>query len=138
MRGISTILQILGVLTAALGGIAAISLVVGGIGISNIMLVSVTERTREIGLRKAVGATNKAILSQFLTESVILSLGGGIVGVFVGYVGSLALSNFLETTVPVWAVLLGLGFSTLVGVVFGTFPAIRASRLEPIEALRHE
>jgi len=135
---LSSILQILGVLTAALGGIAAISLVVGGIGISNIMLVSVTERTREIGLRKAVGATNKAILSQFLTESVILSLGGGIVGVFVGYVGSLALSNFLETTVPVWAVLLGLGFSTLVGVVFGTFPAIRASRLEPIEALRHE
>jgi len=135
---LSSILQILGVLTAALGGIAAISLLVGGIGISNIMLVSVTERTREIGLRKAVGATNKAILSQFLTESVILSLGGGIMGVLVGYFGSLVLSNFLQTQVPLWAVLLGLGFSTLVGVVFGTFPAVRASRLEPIEALRHE
>ena len=135
---LSSILQILGVLTAALGGIAAISLLVGGIGISNIMLVSVTERTREIGLRKAVGATNKAILSQFLTESVILSLGGGIVGVLIGYFGSLVLSNFLQTQVPLWAVLLGLGFSTLVGVVFGTFPAVRAARLEPIEALRHE
>lgn len=135
---LSSILQILGVLTAALGGIAAISLLVGGIGISNIMLVSVTERTREIGLRKAVGATNKAILSQFLTESVILSLGGGVVGVIAGYLGSLALSNFLQTAIPLWAVLLGLGFSTIVGVVFGTFPAVRAARLEPIEALRHE
>ena len=74
----------------------------------------------------------------FLKDWVILSLGGGILGVLVGYLGSLILSNFLETMVPVWAVALGLGFSTLVGVVFGTFPAIRASRLEPIEALRHE
>src|SRR3990172_3519616 len=135
---LSTFQNILGTITAALGGIAAISLLVGGIGIMNIMLVSVTERTREIGLRKAVGATPKTILFQFLMEAVILSLLGGIIGTLLGVLGSLILSNFLETLLPIWAVALGLGFSTLVGVIFGTFPAIRASRLEPIEALRHE
>lgn len=135
---LSSILQILGVLTTALGGIAAISLLVGGIGISNIMLVSVTERTREIGLRKAVGAKSRDILNQFLTEAVILSLIGGSLGIILGYLGSLVLSNFLQTAVPLWAVFLGLGFSTVVGVVFGVAPAIRASRLQPIEALRHE
>jgi len=135
---LSTILQILGVLTAALGGIAAISLIVGGVGISNIMLVSVTERTREIGLRKAVGARPRDILTQFLAEAVILSVSGGAIGVLVGYLGSLAISNFIQTAVPFWAVALGLGFSSAVGIVFGVAPAIRAARLQPIEALRSE
>jgi putative ABC transport system permease protein len=135
---LSTILQILGVLTAALGGIAAISLIVGGVGISNIMLVSVTERTREIGLRKAVGARPQDILQQFLTEAVILSVAGGSVGIAIGYLGSLAISSFIQTHVPLWAVLLGVGFSSIVGIVFGVAPAIRAAKLEPIEALRHE
>ncbi len=135
---LSSILQILGVLTLALGGIAGISLIVGGVGISNIMLVSVTERTREIGLRKAVGARPRDILNQFLIEAVILSLFGGLVGLTIGYVGSLALSPFIKTLVPFWAVALGIGFSSVVGIVFGVAPAIRASRLEPIVALRHE
>jgi len=135
---LSSILQILGVLTFALGGIAAISLIVGGVGISNIMLVSVTERTREIGLRKAVGARSGDILGQFLTEAVILSISGGAIGILIGYLGSLALARFIQTAVPLWAVLLGFGFSSLVGIIFGVAPAIRASRLEPIVALRHE
>lgn len=135
---LSSILQILGVLTFALGGIAAISLIVGGVGISNIMLVSVTERTREIGLRKAVGAKPRDILSQFLTEAVILCLLGGVIGVAIGFIGSLILARYLATAVPFWAVALGLIFSTIVGIVFGVAPAIRASRLQPIEALRHE
>ena len=135
---LSSILQILGVLTFALGGIAAISLIVGGVGISNIMLVSVTERTREIGLRKAVGARSSDILGQFLAEAVILSVSGGAIGILAGFLGSLALAKFIQTAVPLWAVLLGFGFSTLVGIVFGVAPAIRASRLEPIVALRHE
>ena len=135
---LSSILQILGVLTAALGGIAAISLIVGGVGISDIMLVSVTERTREIGLRKAVGAKSKDILQQFLAEAIILSAAGGLAGIAIGYLGSLALSPFLKTAVPLWAVALGMGFSTVVGIIFGVAPAIRAARLQPIEALRHE
>ena len=102
------------------------------------MLVSVTERTREIGLRKAVGAKPHDILQQFLVEAVILSAAGGAAGILLGYLGSLAISNFIQTYVPLWAVGLGLGFSTVVGVVFGVAPAIRAARLEPIEALRHE
>lgn len=135
---LSSILQILGVLTFALGGIAAISLIVGGVGISNIMLVSVTERTREIGLRKAVGAQPADILAQFLTEAIILSITGGAAGLALGVLGSLALSNFIQTSVPIWAVALAVGFSSLVGIVFGVTPAIRASRLDPIVALRYE
>lgn len=135
---LSSILQILSVLTLALGGIAAISLVVGGVGISNIMLVSVTERTREIGLRKAVGARPRDILGQFLVEAVILSVFGGVLGISFGFLGSFILSNFLKTAVPLWAVLLGIGFSSTVGIIFGVAPAIRASRLEPIVALKHE
>lgn len=135
---LASILQILGVLTAALGGIAAISLVVGGVGISNIMLVSVTERTREIGLRKAVGAKPRDILTQFLFEAVILSLAGGCIGLVLGFLGSLVVSQFLQASVPLWAVFLGIGFSSSVGIVFGVVPAVRASRLDPIVALRHE
>ncbi len=135
---LSTITQFLSVITVALGGIAAISLLVGGIGIMNIMLVSVTERTREIGLRKAVGATGRDILLQFLIESVIVSLVGGIIGILLGGAGALALRSFVQTEVSLWSVLLASGFSALIGIVFGVAPAIRAARLDPIEALRYE
>ncbi len=135
---LSSILSIVSFITYALGGIAGISLLVGGIGISNIMLVSVTERTREIGLRKALGATPGDILTQFLLESVILSLIGGIVGVGLGYLGSIGLSQFLSTSVPLWSVILAFGFSAGVGIIFGSVPAWRAAKLNPIEALRYE
>lgn len=135
---LSSINQILGALTAALGGIAAISLVVGGVGIMNIMLVSVTERTREIGLRKAVGAKPSDILSQFIIEAVTLSIVGGVIGIIIGWGGSLALTKVFPTTVTPWSVLLAFGVSAGVGIIFGVAPAIRASRLDPIEALRYE
>jgi putative ABC transport system permease protein len=130
--------QILGGLTAGLGGIAAISLVVGGIGIMNIMLVSVTERTREIGLRKALGATPYVIMVQFLIESVVLSVMGGLIGVGIAFVGSLAISQFIPAKVTPMAVLLAFGVSAVVGIVFGVYPARKASKLSPIEALRYE
>ncbi|MFH0936839.1 MAG: ABC transporter permease [Candidatus Daviesbacteria bacterium] len=129
---------ILGTLTAALAGIAAISLIVGGIGIMNIMLVAVTERTREIGLRKALGATYKVILSQFLVEAVILSLTGGTIGVLLGSGISLLLSKVIPTQITVWSILLAFGVSALVGIVFGVLPARKAAKLNPIEALRYE
>ena len=135
---LSTITQFLSVITVALGGIAAISLLVGGIGIMNIMLVSVTERTREIGLRKAVGATPRDILTQFLIEAVILSLFGGIIGITLGMLGSIALNSLVKTYVSLWSVLLASGFSALIGIIFGVAPAYRASKLDPIEALRYE
>lgn len=135
---LSTITQFLGVITAGLGGIAAISLLVGGIGIMNIMLVSVTERTREIGLRKAVGATGRDILVQFLIEAVMVSLVGGIIGILLGSLGSLALRSLIQTSVTPWSVALAFGFSALIGIIFGVAPAIRAARLDPIEALRYE
>jgi putative ABC transport system permease protein len=135
---LNTITQFLSVITVALGGIAAISLLVGGIGIMNIMLVSVTERTREIGLRKAVGATPHDILVQFLIEAVILSLFGGIIGISLGLLGSLALNAVVKTYVSIWSVLLASGFSALIGIIFGVAPAVRASHLDPIEALRYE
>mgnify|MGYP001585154656 CR=1 FL=1 len=135
---LDTINNILNVLTAALGGIAAISLVVGGVGIMNIMLVSVTERTGEIGLRKAVGAKPSDILSQFLIEAITLSVAGGAVGIAIGWIGSIALNRFFPAQVTVWAVGLAFGVSAAVGIIFGVAPAIRASRLDPIEALRYE
>jgi len=121
----------------------AISLLVGGIGIMNIMLVSVSERTREIGLRKAVGATPSAILLQFLLEAVTLCLVGGLVGVMIGQgfailVRMIPGARLEQATVPSWAIALAFVFSAVVGVVFGMFPAIKASRLDPIEALRHD
>lgn len=135
---LNTISQFLSVITAALGGIAGISLLVGGIGIMNIMLVSVTERTREIGLRKAVGATPRDILIQFLIESVILSLLGGAIGIGLGMLGSRAINQFITTTVTPWSIVLSFGFSAAIGIIFGVAPAIRAARLDPIEALRYE
>lgn len=136
---------ITGVLTIFLGGIAGISLLVGGIGIMNIMLVSVTERTREIGLRKALGARKKDILIQFLTESSMLSLFGGIIGIGLGWlisfvVGQIAVANDTPFTpqISLNAILLATIFSTAVGLFFGLYPANRAANLEPVEALRHE
>jgi putative ABC transport system permease protein len=130
-------------ITTVATGIVGVSLLVGGVGIMNIMLVSVSERTREIGLRKAVGATPAAILLQFLVEAVILCLIGGLLGVLGGQGLTLVLSRIpdigLESAhIPVWAIQLSVGFSAMVGIVFGMFPAIKASALDPIEALRHE
>jgi len=129
---------LLGTLTAMLAGLASISLLVGGIGIMNIMLVSVSERTREIGIRKAVGARTYDILSQFVIEAVMLSVFGGLVGILLGAGGALALQPWVPAEVTPWAVVLAFVFSAVVGVFFGVYPAYRASRLDPIEALRYE
>ncbi len=130
-------------ITAIAGGIVGISLLVGGIGIMNIMLVSVSERTREIGLRKAVGATPMAILLQFLLEAVTLCLVGGFIGIAFGRLAAFGLTmipgaQLEQSDIPFWAVALSFVFSAMTGIVFGMFPAIKASRLDPIEALRHE
>jgi putative ABC transport system permease protein len=133
--------QITGVLTIFLGAIAGISLLVGGIGIMNIMLVSVTERTREIGLRKAVGAKRKHILVQFLIESVVLALIGGAIGILLGAAGVMLISQLqdsLKAVVSPQSVVLATGFSAAVGLFFGIYPATRAARLNPIDALRYE
>jgi putative ABC transport system permease protein len=129
--------------TAVVGGVVAISLVVGGIGIMNVMLVSVTERTREIGVRKAVGARRRDILLQFLIEAVTLSLAGGMIGLLLGYglgaaVVALVPAPLPPARVPPWAVFLAFGFASAVGLFFGIYPAGKAARLDPIEALRFE
>lgn len=127
-------------LYAAAIGVGAISLLVGGIGIMNIMLVSVTERTREIGIRKAIGAKKRNILWQFLVESVIISALGGLLGIGLGFgLGKLISSiSPLPATITVWSIFLGIGFSSGVGIFFGLFPASKAARLDPIESLRYE
>jgi len=135
---LNSVNQILGVLTLGLGGIAAISLVVGGIGIMNIMLVSVTERTREIGLRKALGATPTMILQQFLIEASFLSVLGGMIGVAIAFLLTLVIRQFFPAVVTLEAVFLAFGISALIGIIFGVYPARRASLLSPIEALRSE
>ncbi len=123
-----------------LGSIAGISLLVGGIGIMNIMLASVTERTREIGIRRAIGAKRGQIVMQFLVETVVLSATGGLIGILVGISIPWVITRLTEmpTIVPLYSVVLSLGISMSVGIIFGLYPAIRASRLDPIEALRHE
>ncbi len=134
--------QVLLVFQVVLGGVGFLSLLVGGIGIMNIMLVSVTERTKEIGIRKAVGAKRNDILLQFVTESMTVSGLGGLLGVGFGYGISaaigLAMQDKLPTYVPLWAAGLGFGFAVSVGMFFGIYPAVRASKLDPIQALRYE
>jgi putative ABC transport system permease protein len=128
------------IMTLLLASIASVSLLVGGIGIMNIMLVSVTERTREIGVRMAVGATEEDVQMQFLSEALVLSLLGGTVGVLVGVVGSMVVSSMLQwpTRIPPQAILIAVLFSAGVGIFFGYYPARKAARLDPIEALRYE
>jgi putative ABC transport system permease protein len=128
--------------TAITAGIVGISLVVGGIGVMNIMLVSVTERTRVIGTLKALGATPGFIMLQFLVEAVVLSLFGGLIGLAIGYglsgLVSVLVPGMPGAYIPAWAVMLSFGFTSLIGIVFGLAPAIKAARLNPIDALRYE
>jgi putative ABC transport system permease protein len=123
-----------------LGSIAAISLLVGGIGIMNIMLASVTERTREIGIRRALGAKQRDIVTQFLVEFVILSAAGGLLGVALGVTIPWLVTRFAEmrTIVTFWSPIVAFSISALVGIIFGIYPAFRAARMDPVEALRHE
>ena len=150
-QAVKIIKQIGLIVTGVAGGIVGISLLVGGIGIMNIMLVSVSERTREIGLRKAVGARPSTILLQFLIEAVTLCLLGGLIGVAFGQLLISAVAGILKMVlspgvaellakpyIPMWAIAVSFGFSAFVGVFFGMFPAIKAAQLDPIEALRHE
>ena len=126
--------------TFLLAAVAGVSLLVGGVGIMNIMLVSVTERTREIGLRMAIGAKREQILAQFALEAMTLSLGGGLIGLTIGLLGTFLVARFgdMPAAVPIWATPLSLGFSLFVGLVFGIYPAVQASKLDPIEALRRD
>jgi len=137
---VSTASSVTNTFTMLLAAIAGISLIVGGIGIMNMMLTTVTERTREIGLRKAIGATKNDISSQFLTEAVMLTFLGGILGILLGWVASLLISKFagLTTSISLTSVVLAFGVSAVIGLVFGYYPARRAAKLNPIEALRFE
>ena len=137
---LETVSNVTGTMSMMLGGIAAISLLVGGIGIMNIMLVSVTERTREIGIRKALGARNKHILSQFLMESLSLSSFGGIIGIGFGWVAAYFLSQYGQWPLVISMLSVGLafGFALFIGIFFGLYPAMKAARMNPVEALRYE
>ncbi|MGH9898268.1 MAG: ABC transporter permease, partial [Pyrinomonadaceae bacterium] len=132
--------QLTGATALVLTAVSFVALMIGGIGVMNIMLVSVTERTKEIGIRKAVGATRTNILSQFLIEAVVLTAIGGVAGLLVGELASLAMNRYspLPAYVPLWAIFVGIGISALVGIIFGLWPAWKAARLDPIEALRAE
>jgi len=129
-----------GGIVAVMTLVSSISLLVGGIGVMNIMLVAVTERTREVGIRKAVGAPRRAILTQFLAEAVLLTGGGGLMGILIGATVSWVVRAVspLPTFVSAWSVIMGLGVSAVVGIFFGLYPAMRASRLDPVDSLRYE
>jgi putative ABC transport system permease protein len=137
---VETVEQTARTFTFLLAGVALVSLIVGGIGIMNIMLVSVTERTREIGLRKALGATRLNILTQFLIEAVVISVVGGLIGIGLGYGAATSISQQAnwKVLIPIEGVLIAFGFAALVGIFFGLYPAWRAAQLQPIEALRYE
>lgn len=140
LKQLDQINKVLGIFTAFIGAVAAISLIVGGIGVMNIMLVSVTERTREIGIRKAIGATTNEILIQFLTESVIITSLGGVIGMILGITGANIIGSFADITpsLSVSVILGAIAFSSAVGIFFGIYPARKAASLDPIEALRYE
>ena len=135
---LESVQDILRILAIALGVIAGISLLVGGIGIMNIMLVSVNERIREIGLRKALGATSFNVALQFMIEAILISVSGGIVGLFLGWIATLIAQNWVRAEITSWCVIMALGFSVFVGVAFGTYPALNAAKKDPIDALRYE
>ena len=138
---LNTVTSILGGITKVVGAVVSIALLVGGIGIMNIMLVSVTERTREIGLRKAVGARRSDILVQFLIEAITLCLLGGTLGLLLGWglgvLGAMAIPDFPPAHVPLWAVFMSFGFASGIGILFGIVPAFKAARLNTIQALRY-
>lgn len=137
---LGTISEVTGTFTALLAGIAAISLVVGGIGIMNIMLVTVTERTKEIGLRKALGAKKSTVIAQFLTEAIMITFLGGVIGVLLGILVSYVITRFIAIsfTIDLGSIFLAFGVSVIIGIVFGWYPSKKASDLQPIEALRYE
>ena len=136
----ATVEETTATMTLFLGAVAAISLVVGGIGIMNIMLVSVTERTREIGVRKALGATYRVIVMQFLIEAVVISLVGGAIGILVGIGASKLIGALtsMKTVIYMGPILLSFGFSMAIGLIFGLYPARKAAKLNPIDALHYE
>lgn len=141
MSSVSKIISnVMNIMTTMLAVISAISLVVGGIGIMNIMLVAVTERTREIGIRKAIGAKRSSILAQFLVEALMLSLLGGAIGLGISAIGVLIIGNLMgiAMSMPLWVILMSVGFCTAIGLIFGMYPAIKASYMQPIDALRRE
>jgi putative ABC transport system permease protein len=137
---LDTVNSVTASLSLMLGGIAAISLLVGGIGIMNIMLVSVTERTREIGIRKALGAKRKNIMSQFLIEALSLSGLGGMIGIILGWLGAYFIARLgkWSLVISLSSVLLAFGFAVIIGLFFGLYPAMKAARMDPVEALSYE